>query len=400
MKLREEKFHLSGMKIKYFMRKPGKKENQENYYKEGRKARKLFSFMDDTDVIQPGLTTGPVYRLGWGILLCLCLVVSGCSILTNANPSVYTPTFTPFLPTASPQSTSTGTPVPSATQTLAIVPLPVDTATEIETATPESAVRFAVIGDYGSGNQNAGDVAALIKSWNPDLIITTGDNNYPMGEYDTIDNRVGQFFSEYISPYHGDYGEGGQKNRFFPSLGNHDWMTDSAKPYLDYFTLPGNERYYDFTWGGIVHFFAVDSDSNEPDGVGASTRQAQWLMQSLAAATEPWKIVYMHQPPYSSGMHGSIDWAQWPYKAWGATAALCGHDHDYERLIIDGFPYFVNGLGGGEIYDFDAPLDGSQVRYNGDYGAMLVTANASQIDFQFITRTGVMIDDYTMTAQQ
>ena len=24
-------------------------------------------------------------------------------------------------------------------------------------------------------------------------------------------------------------------------------------PYLDYFTLPGNERYYDFTWGP-VHF--------------------------------------------------------------------------------------------------------------------------------------------------
>jgi tartrate-resistant acid phosphatase type 5 len=336
---------------------------------------------------------------GWLFVLCLWLAISGCSILTKANVPENTATITLVLPTITMQWTSTNTPVLTATQTPAIIPLPIDTATPTETSTPASVVRFAVIGDYGSGNENAGDVAALIKSWQPDLIITTGDNNYPMGEYETIDNRVGQFFSDYIYPYHGDYGKGGQENLFFPTLGNHDWMTDDAKPYFDYFTLPGNERYYDFT-RGVVHFFAIDSDSNEPDGVGASTKQAQWLMQSLAAATEPWKIVYMHQPPYSSGKHGSIDWAQWPYRAWGATAVLCGHDHDYERLIIDDLPYFVNGLGGGAIYDFDAPLDGSQVRYNSDYGAMLVTAEAAQINFQFITRSGAVIDDYTITAPQ
>jgi tartrate-resistant acid phosphatase type 5 len=343
--------------------------------------------------------TNPAIKLGWIILFCLCLAISGCSLITKIDTPAETATSTTELPTITQQWTATSTPFPIASQTPAIIPLSVDTATATATATPERVVRFAVIGDYGSGNQNAGDVAALIKSWQPDVIITTGDNNYPMGEYETIDNRVGQFFSEYIFPYHGDYGKGGQENLFFPTLGNHDWMTDSAKPYFDYFTLPGNERYYDFSLG-IVHFFAVDSDSNEPDGVGSSTKQAEWLMQSLAAATEPWKIVYMHQPPYSSGMHGSIDWAQWPYRAWGATAVLCGHDHDYERLIIDGFPYFVNGLGGGEIYDFDAPIDGSQVRYNSDYGAMLVTADTVQINFQFITRSGEVIDNYTITNQK
>ena len=102
--------------------------------------------------------------------------------------------------------------------------------------------RFAVIGDYGTGRQNEADVAAMIKSWKPDLIITTGDNNYPDGAAETIDENIGRFFHEFIAPYKGSYGNGAQENRFFPSLGNHDWHAKDAQPYLDYFTLPGNER--------------------------------------------------------------------------------------------------------------------------------------------------------------
>ena len=88
----------------------------------------------------------------------------------------------------------------------------------------------------------------------------------------------------------------------------------------------------------------------------------------------------------------------WPFQEWGATAVLSGHDHDYERLIIDGIPYFVNGLGGGEIYYFKDPVPGSQVRYDADYGAMLVTADLQQITFEFYTRWGELIDRYQVVA--
>ena len=87
---------------------------------------------------------------------------------------------------------------------------------------------------------------------------------------------------------------------------------------------------------------------------------------------------------------------QWPYAAWGASAVIAGHDHTYERLLVDGFPYFVNGLGGHSIYGFGTPLPGSQVRYNGDYGAMLVQASNSALTFEFINRTGVLVDSYTI----
>ena len=257
-------------------------------------------------------------------------------------------------------------------------------------------IRFAVIGDYGWADQPASEVAALVRSWNPDFLITTGDNNYPSGAAETIDENVGQYYHAFIGAYTGRYGAGSVTNRFFPALGNHDWDTAGAAPYLAYFDLPGNERYYAFDWGR-VRLYALDSDPREPDGVTSDSRQAQWLQQELAASPACWDLVYMHHPPYSSGRHGSVAELQWPYETWGADAVLAGHDHTYERIVHDGFPYFVNGLGGRSIYSFGQPVAGSETRFNADYGAQLVEAGPAEIAFQFITRAGALIDSYSLT---
>ncbi len=262
-------------------------------------------------------------------------------------------------------------------------------------ASPPSmgSIRFAVIGDFGSAGDPEADVARLVESWNPDFIITTGDNNYPGGSATTIDVNIGQYYHGYIMRYTGIYGAGAGSNRFFPTLGNEDWATSGAQPYLDYFDLPGNERYYDFV-EGPVHFFALDSDSHEPNGITADSAQANWLHQGLQAAAEPWKIIYFHHPPYSSGTNGSTPAMQWPFAKWGASALLNGHDHDYERVMRDGFPYFVNGLGGRSTSGFLEPVQGSTVRYHDDYGAMLVEGDALTMTYMFITRKGEVIDRF------
>lgn len=265
----------------------------------------------------------------------------------------------------------------------------------------EGTLRFAAIGDYGIGNQAESDVAALVKSWNPEFVITLGDNNYPSGEATTIDEHIGKDYADFIFPYTGAFGPGATENRFFPSLGNHDWISigcvqnSCAGPYFDYFTLPGNERYYDFV-RGPVHFFVIDSDPREPDGRDAESVQARWLQEGLQRSTAPWKLVYMHHTIYSSSLHGSEPILQWPYREWGASAVLNGHDHTYERVMFDGFPYFVNGMGGADIRTFGAPVPGSTVRYNGDHGAQLIEASATEIRFQFINRSGEVIDDFAL----
>lgn len=269
-----------------------------------------------------------------------------------------------------------------------------------DVAQPDT-LRFAAIGDYGMGNQAESDVAALVKSWSPSFVITLGDNNYPSGAAATIDEHIGKDYAEFIFPYTGVYTSTATANRFFPALGNHDWISITCKgddctgPYHDYFTLPGNERYYDFV-RGPVHFFAIDSDPNEPDGRDAHSAQAEWLRRGLAASTAVWKIVYMHHTIYSSSLHGSEPTLQWPYREWGAHAVLTGHDHTYERVMIDGFPYFVNGLGGAGIRGFGAPVPGSVVRYNGDHGAQLIEADEQTLRFRLINRAGQVIDDFTI----
>jgi len=263
------------------------------------------------------------------------------------------------------------------------------------TPTPSS-IRLAVIGDYGLASQGEQDVATLIKSWSPDLVITTGDNNHPDGAASTIDQNIGQYYHDFIFPYTGVYGAGANANRFFPTLGNHDWIASGAIPYFDYFVLPGNERYYDVS-EGPVQLLALDSDPHEPDGVSSTSKQAAWLQSRLAASSACWKLVYFHHAPFSSGDDVPSIWMQWPFAAWGADAVLSGHVHTYERILVNGFPYFVNGLGDSRQYAFETPVAGSQVRYNASPGAMRVTATWTTITYEFFATDGRMIDTYSQS---
>jgi hypothetical protein len=263
-------------------------------------------------------------------------------------------------------------------------------------------LRFAVVGDFGMNTDMEGEVAHLVKSWNPDFVITTGDNNYPDGKASSIDVNIGKYYAEFIGNYHGKYGPGSTTNRFWPSPGNHDWQpsreTDVAvagtglAPYTDYFTLPGNERYYDVAIG-LVHLFALDSDPHEPDGTTADSTQGRFLKEHLALSKSCYDLVYFHHPPYSTGKHGSSTNMRWPFKQWGAEAVLSGHDHTYERLEVDGLPYMVVGLGGASRYEFASPpLPETKFRFNDAYGAMLVTATPSAITYEFYTTDGTKRD--------
>jgi len=256
--------------------------------------------------------------------------------------------------------------------------------------------RFAIIGDYGIAGQPEADVAALVDRWQVNDIVTVGDNNYLDGAATTIDANIGQYYHAYIAPYQGSYGAGAEVNRFFPALGNHDWRTDNAAPYLAYFTLPGNERYYTMR-RGPVEFFILDSDEHEPDGITADSVQGQWLRAQLAASDAPWKLVIMHHTPYTSSLQrNSNPTLQWPFAGWGATAVIAGHDHFYERLEEEGIFYLVNGAGGKDLYPFGLPETGSLVRYNQDYGAQLINANERCLNITFFSRANALIDSVTL----
>ncbi|KKM76026.1 hypothetical protein LCGC14_1384290, partial [marine sediment metagenome] len=286
-------------------------------------------------------------------------------------------------------------------------------------APPTMPITFAAFGDYGSGDQYEEYVADMVKGWNPDFIITTGDNNYGdvgVGDPDWASN-TGDFYGSFIKETSDDrYPEQTSPvQRFFPSVGNHDGYPLSVSAgtggsidgYVDYFhddpaggRLPDGvhttlSSYYDFQWGPI-HLFAVDSCSS-------LDAQQDWLRDGLANSTSDWKFVYFHHPPFSSG-HGSNVAMQWPFQQWGADAVFSGHDHTYERIILDGMPYFITGLGGRSRYGFVNPIAGSEVRYSDNFGSMRVTVDGGLATFEFLSiddgadgaNGGSVIDTFTI----
>jgi|GEM_PF-2977229 len=311
--------------------------------------------------------------------------------------------------------------------------------------------RFAIIADYGLDHtynispylQDSGDykVSELVKGWQTDtnyFIITVGDNNYPNGELDGMDNNIGKFYHAYIRPritglhsYSGGPGPNVNHNRFFPAMGNHEFYNHIGGggdpcntlgcPYYMYFPIsvfknagPGEERYYDYLQGNI-RFFVINSglgDSYcptcEPDGLDSNSNQAIWLRNGLDTSTARWNIVYFHHPPYFSSDLNVLDelsMFRWPFKRWGADIVFNAHDHNYERINIDDFTYIINGLGGVRVVGDTvnhSPRPGSNVLLNGEvgyvakYGAILAESYSDSIVFKFININNQVIDKYRL----
>lgn len=274
---------------------------------------------------------------------------------------------------------------------------------------------FAIVGDYGSGGPTENAVAAMVAGWHPQFIVTTGDNYLSSagGGSGTAkyDASVGAYYGAWLK----DISTTGTRlpkgtasvNSFFPALGEHDYTDAKPGPqtYLDYFSLPGaglnntsgNERYYDFAQGP-VHFYVLDSNPKEPDGTSVTSKQAQWLQNQLGASTARWKIVIVHDPPYSSDAQRSqTKYMQWPFAAWGASGVVSGRSGTYERIMSDGIAYMVNGLGGAPRQNFRKDqLPGTVMRFNRLWGAQKVTISDTTLDFEFYSVDGTMVDRYTM----
>jgi hypothetical protein len=116
----------------------------------------------------------------------------------------------------------------------------------------------------------------------------------------------------------------------------------------------------------------------------------------MQSASEPFKVVYFHDPPYSSG--GEMrSYMRWPFREWGADVVLAGSDHFYERLSVGGIPYIVNGAGASTV-GFDDIRGESVVRSNSDTGALLIQANDLALTLQYQHDSGRVVDTITIGA--
>lgn len=264
---------------------------------------------------------------------------------------------------------------------------------------PPGPLVLAHIGNFGSGDDNADLVAAVVQGIGPTYILGSAPNAYNEDtSSQNYDDVVGTNYHSFIHPYVGSQGEGAERNAFWPSPGTVDWLHDGdLSTYQAFFPLPNNGRYYDVCLGPI-HLFVLDALSTEPDGATEDSAQALWLKAKLwMARNEPsWKVVLMgDEAPYST--LGSTTARRWSFKSWGADLVLSGKGN-YERVSKLGLQYINNGSGGRTLETtLNSAIEGRQYYDEENYGAGRIVATRCSLRYEFIDVGGVIRDSVQLT---
>ena len=249
-------------------------------------------------------------------------------------------------------------------------------------------ITLADVGNVSAPGSDLDQVSALVKSLSPAGILACGF--IATGGNQDYDETAGDQFSQYIKPYAGNKGPGGDTNGFWPVPAADDWTLDSLATFDAYFGTKGNGRYYDVVIGD-VHIFVVDSSSSDPDGITSGGTQGAWLQARLALSTAAWKIVKMDQCAWGS-VHNNAT-LQWPFASWGAHLLITSQAKNYERLSISDFPVINNGLGGlGAIEVITAPTADTIATYAAGFGAGRIRANSTELIYEFLDVNSRVID--------
>ncbi|HEX5946843.1 MAG TPA: metallophosphoesterase [Acidimicrobiales bacterium] len=213
----------------------------------------------------------------------------------------------------------------SPTETAAWLPFPADDPLELH---------LAVVGDVGDSGSRLDATARAVEEVDAvqpiDGLVLTGDNAYPSGDPAELPGTVFGPFADILDDA-----------PLYAVLGNHDVTREAAQ--VAALGMPGP------WWArhlGDVLLVGLDSNhADDPD-------QRAWLERTLAAATERWRIIVVHHPPYSAGYQGSSEQVREAFvplfERYGVQLVISGHDHDYQRSVpIHGVTYVVTGAAAG-----------------------------------------------------
>ena len=237
---------------------------------------------------------------------------------------------------------------------------------------PSTPVRIAILGDVGCGCDVEIQAAEVINSFNPDLVLFTGDLAYPEASAANLRARFMIPFAKVMNHI-----------PVYAAIGNHDADANDAAAVFSALALPRNsvdnsEQYYTHSFG-CVSFTAINAEWGIES---ASAPQVQWLDGVLAADTHAWKLVFAHRPMYSTGAHPDDErlkaYVRPILEARGVDLFLAGHDHNYQRTypMVNGVPdtseqndmtdpvgpiYIVTGGGGASLYEVASELPNAYV---------------------------------------
>jgi hypothetical protein len=251
-------------------------------------------------------------------------------------------------------------------------------------------------GDIASCDSSGDEQTANLLDDLEGTILVAGDLAYDDG---TLEE-----FEECYDPTWGRH-----KERTRPSPGNHEYNSDDAEGYFDYFGAAAgdpDEGWYSFDLGAW-HIISLNSNCGDIGGCDRDSPQGEWLAQDLAANPTACTLAYWHHPRFNSGEHHGSEEDMADFWAildeHDADVILSGHEHLYERFGLqdaegdadpDGIRQFTVGMGGRSHYEFDTPLPNSEKRNDDTYGVLKLVLRPAGYDWEFV---GVEGSDFTDT---
>ena len=269
----------------------------------------------------------------------------------------------------------------------------------LETSDFSDGMKLALWGDSQGGWQTFRQIADAIRLHDADLSVGAGDlvNN---GSEDWAYPRFMQLLSR-------------MRTTQLLVPGNHDYdgYYDDlyAKQMNDYLFQPEKPTYGIQTFG-IVSLITLDPNENFPVSVPEDTPQGEWLERQMASEAwknSRWRILAVHQPPYSQGWpgyHGEWTIRQLiaPYLHKGLVdLVVAGHTHDYERLSLtfSGNPvhFLVVGGAGGGLEPADEQSDQPQMdKLIKKHHFGILDIDSSQMHFTAYDLNGDLMDELTI----
>lgn len=244
-------------------------------------------------------------------------------------------------------------------------------------------VRFAVKGDWGwGGSAQAAVTRRMCGEYRRApfrFVATTGDNFYrPDGEATAANFTRPERCLAALGV------------RWHAAWGNHDAAGTGTAV-----ALRSPRRWYAVT-AGPVRLLVLDG--NAPGDPG----QLAFIRRQLAAAREPVRMVALHQPLHTAGIHPPSEEALrlWEplFRRGRVTVVFQGHNHAYERFRIGALTYITTGGGGAPVYPCVRPAEGLE-RCLPAYHFLLVTATRARVVVRAVSPQGATLDRVVIAAR-
>ncbi|MCX6344165.1 MAG: metallophosphoesterase [Armatimonadetes bacterium] len=254
---------------------------------------------------------------------------------------------------------------------------------------PGTPYRFAMTSDFKGGTTVHDAVSSLIQAANPMFSLYAGDLSNT-GVSDTLRReffRAPELALDANVP-------------FFNSIGNHEGWGVSAKAFTQApASTSGTQAYYSFDWGD-VHFVCVN---NYSDGYGVGSTQYNWVAADLAASNKPWKIVWCHNPAYTSTIEGHggdnnmVAMSVNLFVPNHVDMVLNGHNHFYQHSLVDGIHHMIVGSAGAALY---TPTDGPNTVLSAkSYCYAIFNVTATTLNYVAYNDSGNVLETINLTKQ-